>query len=81
MQTPSNRKGHSAVVVSSAMLVYGGFIDMKGSLQDFWSLDFGALKLQPHTLSHTRARARTHHRLCCNCTSVCDRLNVVVPPE
>lgn len=40
-QTPTNRKGHSAVVVGSDMLVYGGFVDMKGSSQDFWSLDFG----------------------------------------
>lgn len=27
------------------MLVYGGFVDMKGSSQDFWSLDFSELKL------------------------------------
>ncbi|XP_059198716.1 leucine-zipper-like transcriptional regulator 1 [Centropristis striata] len=40
-QKPTNRKGHSAVVIGSAMLVYGGFIDIKGSSQDFWSLDFG----------------------------------------
>lgn len=39
------------MVVGSAMLVYGGFVDMKGSSQDFWSLDFGALKLQ--LLTHT----------------------------
>uniref|UniRef100_A0A3B5PNL8 Si:dkey-3d4.3 n=1 Tax=Xiphophorus maculatus TaxID=8083 RepID=A0A3B5PNL8_XIPMA len=36
---PSNRKGHSAVVLGSAMLVYGGFMDIKGSLQEFWSLN------------------------------------------
>uniref|UniRef100_A0A3Q1FFQ7 Si:dkey-3d4.3 n=1 Tax=Acanthochromis polyacanthus TaxID=80966 RepID=A0A3Q1FFQ7_9TELE len=35
-----NRKGHSAVVIDSAMLMYGGFIDIKGSSQDFWRLDF-----------------------------------------
>nr|XP_020462152.1 leucine-zipper-like transcriptional regulator 1 isoform X2 [Monopterus albus] len=40
---PTNRKGHSAVVLGSAMLVYGGFIDMKGSSQDFWTLDFDSL--------------------------------------
>ncbi|GAA6233969.1 kelch domain-containing protein 3-like [Lates japonicus] len=39
IQMPTNRKGHSAVVIGSAMLVYGGFIDIKGSSQDFWSLD------------------------------------------
>ncbi|XP_043988441.1 ras guanine nucleotide exchange factor F isoform X1 [Gambusia affinis] len=38
-QRPSNRKGHSAVVLGSAMLVYGGFMDIKGSLQEFWSLN------------------------------------------
>ncbi|XP_044072541.1 actin-fragmin kinase isoform X2 [Siniperca chuatsi] len=42
-QMPTNRKGHSAVVVGSAMLVYGGFVDMKGSSQDFWSLDFDTM--------------------------------------
>ncbi|XP_042350434.1 leucine-zipper-like transcriptional regulator 1 homolog [Plectropomus leopardus] len=42
-QMPTNRKGHSAVVVGSAMLVYGGLIDMKGSSQDFWSLDFDTM--------------------------------------
>lgn len=43
-QMPTNRKGHSAVVLGSAMLMYGGFIDMKGTLQDFWSLDFSEFK-------------------------------------
>lgn len=42
---PTNRKGHSAVVVDSAMLLYGGLVDIKGSSQDFWRLDFGELKL------------------------------------
>ncbi|KAM3607726.1 uncharacterized protein V6R79_012639 [Siganus canaliculatus] len=42
-QMPSNRKGHSAVVIGSAMLVYGGLVDMKGSSQDFWSLDFDTM--------------------------------------
>ncbi|KAL6101109.1 uncharacterized protein ACO6RY_08110 [Pungitius sinensis] len=42
-QMPTNRKAHSAVVVGSAMLVYGGFVDMKGSSQDFWSLDFDTM--------------------------------------
>lgn len=42
-QTPTNRKGHSAVVMGSAMLLYGGLVDMKGSSQDFWSLDFNTM--------------------------------------
>ncbi|KAK2839422.1 hypothetical protein Q5P01_013162 [Channa striata] len=40
---PTNRKGHSAVVIDSAMLVYGGYIDMKGSSQEFWSLNFDTM--------------------------------------
>ncbi|XP_061774603.1 leucine-zipper-like transcriptional regulator 1 homolog isoform X1 [Nerophis ophidion] len=43
MPTPTNRKGHSAVVVGSSMLMYGGFIDIKGSSQEFWSLDFDTM--------------------------------------
>nr|XP_057938930.1 actin-fragmin kinase isoform X1 [Doryrhamphus excisus]XP_057938931.1 actin-fragmin kinase isoform X1 [Doryrhamphus excisus] len=42
-QMPTNRKGHSAVVVGSSMLLYGGFIDIKGSSQEFWSLDFDTM--------------------------------------
>ncbi|XP_068428542.1 rab9 effector protein with kelch motifs isoform X2 [Clinocottus analis] len=42
-QAPTNRKAHSAVVVGSAMLLYGGYVDMKGSSQDFWSLDFDTM--------------------------------------
>ncbi|KAL4635548.1 ras guanine nucleotide exchange factor F-like [Arapaima gigas] len=37
---PGNRKGHSAVVFQSSMYVYGGYVDMKGSSQDFWKFDF-----------------------------------------
>lgn len=42
-QMPTNRKGHSAVVVGSAMLMYGGFVDIIGSSQDFWRLDFDTM--------------------------------------
>ncbi|XP_068184783.1 rab9 effector protein with kelch motifs [Antennarius striatus] len=42
-RVPANRKGHSAVIMGSAMLVYGGFVDMKGSSQEFWSLDLGTM--------------------------------------
>ncbi|XP_076023912.1 host cell factor [Genypterus blacodes] len=44
---PTNRKGHSAVVVGGAMLVYGGFIDMRGSSQEFWKLDLNTLAWSP----------------------------------
>ncbi|KAI4893214.1 hypothetical protein NFI96_022734 [Prochilodus magdalenae] len=33
---PSNRKGHSAVVLESSMYIYGGYLDMRGSSQEFW---------------------------------------------
>ncbi|XP_021435307.1 kelch domain-containing protein 3 isoform X2 [Oncorhynchus mykiss] len=39
-QVPVNRKGQSAMVFSSAMYIYGGYIDMIGSSQEFWKLDF-----------------------------------------
>ncbi|XP_041662509.1 leucine-zipper-like transcriptional regulator 1 homolog [Cheilinus undulatus] len=42
-QMPSNRKAHSAVVLGSDMLLYGGLVDMKGSLQDFWKLKFDTM--------------------------------------
>lgn len=40
---PGNRKAHSAVVLGSSMLVYGGIVDMKGSSQEFWTLDLNTL--------------------------------------
>ena len=43
-QIPTNRKSHSAVVFGSSMFVYGGYVDMRGSSQEFWRLDFGESK-------------------------------------
>ncbi|XP_075789184.1 uncharacterized protein LOC102448459 [Pelodiscus sinensis] len=37
---PANRKGHSAVVYSSSMYIYGGYFDLKGISQEFWALRF-----------------------------------------
>ncbi|CAL8240729.1 unnamed protein product [Merluccius merluccius] len=42
-QIPTNRKSHSAVVIGSSMFVYGGYVDMRGSSQDFWRLDFDSM--------------------------------------
>ncbi|XP_067114834.1 kelch domain-containing protein 3 isoform X1 [Osmerus mordax] len=42
-QMPVNRKGHSAVMFSSTMYIYGGYIDMRGSSQEFWSFDFDTM--------------------------------------
>ncbi|XP_013882491.1 tip elongation aberrant protein 1 [Austrofundulus limnaeus] len=40
-QRPSNRKGHSAVVIGETMFIYGGFVDVKGPSQELWGLHFG----------------------------------------
>ncbi|KAH0621287.1 hypothetical protein JD844_022409 [Phrynosoma platyrhinos] len=37
---PVNRKGHSAVVYKGSMYMYGGYIDIKGTSQEFWTLCF-----------------------------------------
>ncbi|KAK7938859.1 hypothetical protein WMY93_002185 [Mugilogobius chulae] len=51
-EIPSNRKGHSAVVIGSAMLVYGGYIDLKGSSQEFWSLNLDSMVWSPVPAPH-----------------------------
>ncbi|XP_051567086.1 ras guanine nucleotide exchange factor F-like [Myxocyprinus asiaticus] len=38
--TPANRKGHSAVTFGSSMYVFGGYIDIRGSIKEFWKYDF-----------------------------------------
>ncbi|XP_072300400.1 kelch domain-containing protein 10 [Eucyclogobius newberryi] len=50
-ESPSNRKGHSAVVIGSNMLLYGGYIDLKGSSQEFWSLDLDSMVWSPLSCS------------------------------
>ncbi|XP_033017979.1 ras guanine nucleotide exchange factor F-like isoform X1 [Lacerta agilis] len=35
---PVNRKGHSAVVYKGIMYMYGGYVDLKGASQEFWTL-------------------------------------------
>ena len=39
--TPTGRRGHSAVVWRGGMHVYGGYVDLKGSSGEMWTLDFG----------------------------------------
>ncbi|XP_078084041.1 leucine-zipper-like transcriptional regulator 1 isoform X1 [Mustelus asterias] len=41
-QVPRNRKGHTAVVFEAQMYVYGGYVDIKGPSQEFWSFNFDA---------------------------------------
>ncbi|XP_077584872.1 leucine-zipper-like transcriptional regulator 1 homolog isoform X1 [Stigmatopora nigra] len=52
---PTNRKSHSAVVIGSSMLIYGGFIDIKGSSQEFWSLDLDTMVWSLLTDIHQRS--------------------------
>ncbi|XP_010893059.2 tRNA wybutosine-synthesizing protein 2/3/4 isoform X2 [Esox lucius] len=40
---PANRKAHSAVVFGSSMYIYGGYIDIRGSSQEFWNFDFDTM--------------------------------------
>ncbi|XP_018597224.2 leucine-zipper-like transcriptional regulator 1 homolog [Scleropages formosus] len=58
---PVNRKGHSAVVFQSAMYIYGGYIDMKGSSQDFWKFDFDAREWSALKPAAGRARPGPRH--------------------
>ncbi|KAM9305046.1 kelch domain-containing protein 10-like [Gastrophryne carolinensis] len=50
--TPTNRKGHSAVVYQSAMFIYGGYFDIAGAAEEFWAFYFDSNKwsaLSPRT--------------------------------
>ncbi|XP_022090768.1 uncharacterized protein LOC110979356 [Acanthaster planci] len=38
--TPTGRRGHTAVVWCGGMHVYGGYVDLKGSSNELWTLDF-----------------------------------------
>ncbi|XP_074659579.1 uncharacterized protein LOC141912255 isoform X2 [Tubulanus polymorphus] len=38
---PTNRRGHSAVIINGSMHIYGGYIDLKGSNSDMWTYNFG----------------------------------------
>ncbi|XP_070566677.1 uncharacterized protein [Ptychodera flava] len=40
VRMPSSRRGHTAVVHNGAMHVYGGYVDLKGSTNEFWTYDF-----------------------------------------
>ncbi|XP_077869872.1 uncharacterized protein LOC102810221 [Saccoglossus kowalevskii] len=39
VEIPSSRRGHTAVLYNSAMHVYGGYIDLKGSTNELWTFD------------------------------------------
>ena len=43
VKTPCSRRGHTAVVYQDALHVFGGYVDLKGAVNEFWSLDFGKM--------------------------------------
>ena len=38
---PKGRRGHSALVHRGAMLLYGGYRDLRGSSNELWAFHFG----------------------------------------
>lgn len=38
---PRGRRGHSALVHRGAMLLYGGYRDLRGSSNELWAFHFG----------------------------------------
>ncbi|XP_051866854.1 uncharacterized protein si:dkey-3d4.3 [Pristis pectinata] len=50
-QAPKNRKGHSAVVFEAQMFIYGGYVDIVGPSQEFWSFGFEAKDWYPVLVS------------------------------
>ncbi|OCT63290.1 ras guanine nucleotide exchange factor F [Xenopus laevis] len=51
-KSPTNRKGHSAVLHQTSMYIYGGYFDLKGAVEEFWAFSFDAENwsaLSPHT--------------------------------
>ncbi|XP_038045221.1 uncharacterized protein LOC119719803 [Patiria miniata] len=40
VMTPTGRRGHTAVAWRGGMHVYGGYVDLKGSSNELWTLDF-----------------------------------------
>ncbi|ENN79185.1 hypothetical protein YQE_04369, partial [Dendroctonus ponderosae] len=41
--TPKGRRGHTALVHNGAMLIYGGYQDLRGSCGELWAFHFGKL--------------------------------------
>ena len=40
-----NRRSHSAVRFEDAMLIFGGFIDLRGATSELWKYEFGKERL------------------------------------
>eukprot|EP00057_Strongylocentrotus_purpuratus_P018506 XP_011672980.1 PREDICTED: uncharacterized protein LOC100890755 [Strongylocentrotus purpuratus] len=43
VMTPTSRRGHSVVCHNGGMHLYGGHVDLKGSCNELWTLDFETL--------------------------------------
>ncbi|KAG8222630.1 hypothetical protein J437_LFUL011906 [Ladona fulva] len=41
VSVPRGRRGHTALVHRGAMLLYGGYQDLRGSCSELWVFDFG----------------------------------------
>ncbi|XP_059481086.1 uncharacterized protein LOC132199971 isoform X2 [Neocloeon triangulifer] len=40
VQVPRGRRGHSALIYQGAMIIYGGYQDLRGSTSELWAFDF-----------------------------------------
>lgn len=40
VSVPRGRRGHTALVYQGAMIVYGGYQDLRGSSSELWAFDF-----------------------------------------
>lgn len=43
--SPSGRRGHSAVLYGSAIHVFGGYQDLRGSSSELWTFDLGEFEI------------------------------------
>ncbi|KAG8432130.1 hypothetical protein GDO86_016675 [Hymenochirus boettgeri] len=44
---PTNRKGHSAVSYQGSMYIYGGYFDITGAVDEFWTFGFDTKTWSP----------------------------------
>ncbi|XP_065344018.1 F-box only protein 42-like isoform X1 [Cloeon dipterum] len=40
VQVPRGRRGHTALIYQGAMIIYGGYQDLRGSTNELWAFDF-----------------------------------------
>ncbi|XP_039175301.1 tip elongation aberrant protein 3-like isoform X2 [Crotalus tigris] len=61
LQVPVNRKGHSAVVYRGNMYIYGGYIDIKGASQEFWTFNFDTKQWAPVSVASSGGSPGPRH--------------------